>query len=420
MKRKTDQIFQINSDVVFVKGVLNGAIYNFNSGKVYSINNKAKSIIESMIVRGDNLNDVISKNYLNSLIEAGLYSKAFPVSPYCYEQESLIDLQFVWLELTHACNLKCVHCYEGDEHKNSSEQLSLNRWLEILAELKMVKCKRIQFIGGEPFLSPFLLKLIDHAKALEFESITVFTNLTMLPFDLIACFVRNNVKIKFSLYGHNSETHDGITKVNGSFTKIINNVKVLIENGLKPIPSVIIMRENQNSVENIKEFIRELGLNYSGYDIIRNIYGGDQGGHIPTNSDLVNTKNRKNPDFHTTKNKFNKNRNQNSCWYGKCAIADNGDVLPCVFERNIIYGNIKKLSISNILKSESLKKYWHLHYGKIEVCQDCEFRFACKDCRPLGMSMSGNIYSKNYRCDYNPYTGEWSSSHSKKMKEASG
>ena len=34
-------MYEINKDVVFVKGYRNGAIYDFNTGKVFSVNHTA-------------------------------------------------------------------------------------------------------------------------------------------------------------------------------------------------------------------------------------------------------------------------------------------------------------------------------------------------------------------------------------------
>jgi len=38
---------------------------------------------------------------------------------------------------------------------------------------------------------------------------------------------------------------------------------------------------------------------------------------------------------------------------------------------------------------------------KIDVCKDCEYRYACLDCRCF--RMNEDIYSKPKKCKYNPY-----------------
>jgi len=40
------------------------------------------------------------------------------------------------------------------------------------------------------------------------------------------------------------------------------------------------------------------------------------------------------------------------------------------------------------------------------VCQDCEFRHICTDCRAF-IKDSNNIYSQPAKCGYNPYIAKW-------------
>ena len=56
--------------------------------------------------------------------------------------------------------------------------------------------------------------------------------------------------------------------------------------------------------------------------------------------------------------------------------------------------------------NDKLHSKWLMSLEKINVCRDCKFRYACKDCRPLAES-SNSINDKNPRCLYNPYKGEW-------------
>jgi radical SAM protein with 4Fe4S-binding SPASM domain len=86
---------------------------------------------------------------------------------------------------------------------------------------------------------------------------------------------------------------------------------------------------------------------------------------------------------------------------------ENGDVIPCEFERNFKYGNIREYSINEILNKEETISKWNLNFDKIETCKDCEYRYACKDCRALGLSVCGSMTSKNPRCLYDPYQGVW-------------
>lgn len=88
-----------------------------------------------------------------------------------------------------------------------------------------------------------------------------------------------------------------------------------------------------------------------------------------------------------------------SCWRGKIAIAPSGDVLPCPRVRNLVLGNVKGQSLSDIVLSDGLKRIWGLTKDKIDTCKDCEYRYACFDCRTKAESLTG----KPTDCWYNPY-----------------
>jgi SPASM domain peptide maturase of grasp-with-spasm system len=70
------------------------------------------------------------------------------------------------------------------------------------------------------------------------------------------------------------------------------------------------------------------------------------------------------------------------------------------------YGNIKNKKLTDVLQDESFKKIWYISKDQIKVCQDCEFRHICTDCRAY-LSDKEDIFSKPAKCGYNPYTNTW-------------
>lgn len=119
-------VYEINKSIVYVKGALRGAIYNFNDGKVYSINEDGCTIIENYIA-----NNELNASYLIELKKLSLIDESFKPTEYIFPKLRQ-ELNFVWLELTEACNLKCIHCYDGDEHKiNNTDNLSFEQWKDI-------------------------------------------------------------------------------------------------------------------------------------------------------------------------------------------------------------------------------------------------------------------------------------------------
>lgn len=401
-------MFEINKNIIYVRGVAKGAIYNFNDNNIYWINKESCALIDKIMKEKNCLLTFEEMEYVTKLKDMKLYDEAYDIREIDFEGDSDRKLELAWLEITQGCNCRCLHCYQGDEHIITPDRLQVNDWIDIIRQLKMNEISRVVVIGGEPCIhkdvSVILKELADNK-----IMTTLFTNATLIDDEVfkIICDNKDCIKLKVSLYGKTAEVHDTITQVKGSFDKLVFNVKKLTEEGVRVDVAVVVMRENQDGIEGIDKFIESLGAYYSKFDVIRNVFGGTQNQHTPTNKELISSVKFRSPKFKADKKRFLDNISQNSCWHGKIAITDNGDVIPCVFERDIIYGNLKQQTLDEIIKSNTVGKYWGMNFEYIESCKDCEFRYACKDCRPLGKSVNGNLYQKNPRCCYNPYSGEW-------------
>ena len=401
-------MFEINKNVILVKGAVNAAIYDFNTKNVYAINEEAFNIINKVAINKNTPSSEIEKNYINDLLLVALLSKNFIPKTYIPKNNNdAPQLNFAWLELTGGCNLRCLHCYEGTEHVCSSEELSTGQWKNIIRDLKKNGSTKTQLTGGECCLRKDFKELIKYASEQYFKEITVFTNASLLTTELINLFSQKNIKVRFSLYGHTGQVHDSITQVAGSFNKTIENVKKMQSCNIFVTPAIVIMKQNQEFIDEIIAFVKRMGLKYTGYDVIRNVYGGRQSSYTPTNERILNSKKRKKPFFTITKERFEKALHHNTCWYEKFVIMPNGKIAPCIFERTMILGDLTKQTVAEVLNSNQLKYAWDYDFSKINYCKDCEFRFACKDCRPLGLSTNNCMNEKNPRCTYNPYTGKW-------------
>jgi radical SAM protein with 4Fe4S-binding SPASM domain len=74
----------------------------------------------------------------------------------------------------------------------------------------------------------------------------------------------------------------------------------------------------------------------------------------------------------------------------------------------IVPGKIGQDKILDMIISGSFDEYWTLTKDKIEVCKDCELRYACPDCRESNTyTGKGNFNSgKPLYCNYDPYSGD--------------
>jgi len=395
---------EINDKVVYVRGASRGAVYNFKNGNVYSINEEACEALEKYISSGS-----LSGEFLQGLHEMSLIGDAHvPVRYFCKQKTK--KLEFVWLELTEACNLRCSHCYIGDAHRDDpKESLSLEQWKNVIRQLRDAKCEKIEFIGGEPTIYPYFEELLCFAVSIG-QDVDVYSNLQAFNDRILNFVMEHDVVIHFSIYGSVAATHDSITQRKGSFDTLMCWLKRLLENKVRVIPSITIMRQNQDDIDRTVALLESMGIPTARMSI-DTVRATSRRGILGMEIDEAHKDKvlRWKPNFQASENLFCRSSHANTCLCGKFSIHPDGLVSPCEFSRDIVYGNVKDQSIAEILDSDMLNRFWFLDYSKIEPCKDCEYRFSCQDCRML--LGRGGLYKKNPRCLYNPKTGIWDCPH---------
>ena len=101
---------------------------------------------------------------------------------------------------------------------------------------------------------------------------------------------------------------------------------------------------------------------------------------------------------------FTESVNFNTCLNRKISIDVNGEIKNCPSMRKS-YGNIKNTTLEVALNKKGFKDVWAIKKDDIKICQDCEFRRICTDCRAF--TEDKGLYSKPSKCSYNPYLGTW-------------
>ena len=112
------------------------------------------------------------------------------------------------------------------------------------------------------------------------------------------------------------------------------------------------------------------------------------------------------PDFFSINiGHFTESQKFNSCLNRKISVDRFGNIKNCPSSKES-FGKIGECTFSEVLQNTSFSKYWSISKDQILICKDCEFRYACTDCR-VYLTDSNDIYSKPLKCKYNPYTGTW-------------
>jgi len=293
--------------------------------------------------------------------------------------------------------------------KFTSIGIEKNVWETVIKELKSVNCNKIQFTGGEPLNKRTLLKrIILFSREIGLENLEVYTNLTLSTSSDLEFFVKNNISIATSVYGHNKNIHDKITRINGSFEKTISSIKEVLALGIQCRVAVVGMKYNENYISKTISFLKNIGVSSINFDYVR---PAGRGCNLSLLSKKISNQQKiKESSFEKCSlEMFKINKNGHNCFSRYLCITYNGNVIPCIMEREIIYGNVKYISLKEIFTKEKYKYVSNLSKDFIEICSKCEYRYCCFDCRVMArnFSLNKNLLAKPMNCSYNPIMGIW-------------
>lgn len=168
----------------------------------------------------------------------------------------------ITLNLTDACNLNCIYCFEHCKNASSMDpQVGIDIIDKAYRELdtKVTGSKfMLNFFGGEPFLNWNTMKaIIDHCNEKKYKILYgVTTNLTILNDEIIDYIDDNNMHLLVSA--------DGLKSVHNknrcnTFDIVIKNLKKLIEAELGlfvEIRMTIMPEDISKAIDGVKMFLQ--------------------------------------------------------------------------------------------------------------------------------------------------------------------
>ena len=168
------------------------------------------------------------------------------------------------IDLTYRCNLRCIHCYAGpcSGGRAAKKELSTAQVKEIISQAADAGCLFLLISGGEPLLREDFPVIYAHAKRAGLI-VTVFTNATLVDDRIVELFERLPPHgVETTLYGASAATHDGITRVKGSFDSALGNVETLADRGFNVTLKTILMKQNSSEFQGMERLARELGVRF--------------------------------------------------------------------------------------------------------------------------------------------------------------
>jgi [mycofactocin precursor peptide]-tyrosine decarboxylase / 3-amino-5-[(4-hydroxyphenyl)methyl]-4,4-dimethylpyrrolidin-2-one synthase len=121
-------------------------------------------------------------------------------------------------EVTYACNLSCIHCLSDSGRKRAGE-LTTGQARQVIDQLAARKVFQLNIGGGEPFMRPDFLDLMDYAHGKGVVT-CISTNGTLIDEAIARRLDHPLVYIQVSLDGASEASNDAI-RGRGSFGKVL-------------------------------------------------------------------------------------------------------------------------------------------------------------------------------------------------------
>ena len=152
----------------------------------------------------------------------------------------LDHLDALWFQIAGTlCNLRCNHCFISCSPENQAlGMMTFDQFLPHLRDAVQLGVKEFYFTGGEPFINPDLLKILE--ATLRVGPATVLTNATRFDSEVVQELASMgdasiySLELRVSLDSFSAETNDPI-RGPGTFKRIMRGVKLLLDGGFLPI-----------------------------------------------------------------------------------------------------------------------------------------------------------------------------------------
>jgi radical SAM protein with 4Fe4S-binding SPASM domain len=259
----------------------------------------------------------------------------------------------------------------------------IKRFLDEAAALGSLKVK---IGGGEPFTRKDCMSIIEYARELDL-AVSVFTNASLIDRHIAGQLRDLKVYIiNVSIYGSIPRIHDNITGIKGSFDALQRGIDCLLEAGISPYLSMVIMKENYNDLDNVMKLVREKTGREPKFTT--EIFPKYNHGLSPIRHRISDTELEEFYNLHIADKRFlnigtfDSGLSCNAATFG-CFVSACGDVFACASLR-VKGGNIMSGSFNDIWHGKAFERLRVLTMEDFPLCKDCELLPGCPRC--LGLS----------------------------------
>ena len=347
-------------------------------------------------------------------------------SNYCPSEnlEILSSPISVFWEITSACNLRCLHCYNSSGRKSRYE-LTTSECYALVKELAEIGVCNLIIGGGEPFFRSDFLDIIKFANDLGFN-IVIATNGTLLS--LLTCSrlsKLSRLRLYLSINDFRPEKYEHFCGIKGAFHKLCQSIEQLNTFGIEFGVQTMLTSENKNELSKFLEFVLSINAKSwhlkAGVNIGRELankacLADDEAFLLKRHIEQLAERASDQIPIHfelplqITINKSyvasNAKSKKLSCGPGfrNCGILPNGHLVPCSFLRGkewISEHSVREIGFKQLwVESKIFEPFRTLTSDQLVFCNTCSLlgKGCNAGCRARAYNECGSFYNRDPRC----------------------
>ncbi len=282
-------------------------------------------------------------------------------------------------EVTYACNGSCMHCLSAHGERHPLE-LTCDQCFSVIDDLADMHVFQFNIGGGEPFLRPDFLDIMDYAHGKGIVT-CISTNGTFIDRSIAERLKKDLVFLQVSLDGATPRSNDRI-RGEGTYEKTLKGLETLRGNGIRLSINTVLTRVNFDELEMLYDLANQ-------YEVTLRVSRLRPSGRAKANwPDLHLSKKQllefsdwlsEHRDISTGDSFFSISREDrrslglNMCGAGTmtCCISPIGEIYPCAFLQEKVFcaGKVPKDSFAEIWHQSAIfRAFRNL---EIEACKKC-------------------------------------------------
>lgn len=169
-------------------------------------------------------------------------------------------LERIWFYVNFDCNLRCSYCVVGPSHRRTGPRLELRAFQTLIDQAVDIGFKHAAITGGEPFLHPDIIAMIEYATA-RIDTV-VLTNATLLTRESLSALAqadRSRLTVQISLNNADPRIDDE-WRGTGTWEQALRGLELLMKANYTTVVRATLDGPDEASLLMLREFLMARGL----------------------------------------------------------------------------------------------------------------------------------------------------------------